>query len=449
MTVKTGISSSTPDRIIIDAGAVYLNYGLGNQRLLGATRGGNEFNLNRVTKNIEADGLKGAVKGMKRVTEVNPQITANLLELSVDNLIAAIAGANQSDRASINLEHIAGTTDDPPEFDLKQNDVIENSEKIYVKQPAHATVKTLTLQTRSKKYASRFVGANKVNNKGFDTEIGDWAQDAYYVAPVIDVGGYPGNCLKFTGKDTSTGKETFLSLPGANGAVLTNLVANEYYRLQIAVKMDVWAGGTLTVRCAGAVAGATGEIAITLTTDWVVYVIAFKATGPDATITLTAGTAPVATDIMYIDSLELEKVDYPTTDEKALGQVGYVMKWDGGDKSPAGGTAKASVILMDTILTTDDIVVSYTYELAEPGDHTVITGGEIGDTDYIDNVAIVGNVSGKTKPVICMVKNALADAGFSLATAPRDEAVPAIVFTGHYDPSDLNTEPWEVRWPNA
>lgn len=445
MKVRTGISGETPDRIIIDAGAVYLNYGLGNQRLLGATRGGNEFNLNRVTKNIEADGLKGAVKGMKRVTEVNPQITANLLELSVENLIAAIAGAEQSDRASINLEHIGADDSDPAEFDLTQNDVIENSERVYLKQPNHATVKTLVLQKRSKKYSSRFVGANRVNNKGFDTEIGDWVQDAEYDAPVIATGGYPGNCLKFTGIGASTQK-TFLSLPGTNGGVLTNLVINEYYRLQIAVKKGTaWVGGTITVACGdGAKAG------IALTEDWVVYTIVFKATAEtDPTITLTVlTTAPVATDIMYIDSLELEKVDYPSDDEIALGQVGYVMKWDGGSKVSNG--AKASVIFMKVLHATDDeIVLSYTYELTTPGDHTVITGGEIGDTDYIENVAIVGNVSGKAKPVICMVKNALADAGFSLATAPRDEAVPAIVFTGHYDPSDLDAEPWEIRWPNA
>jgi len=443
MTVKTGISSDTPDRIIIDAGAVYLNYGLGNQRLLGATRGGNEFNLNRVTKNIEADGLKGAVKGMKRVTEVNPQITANLLELSVDNLIAAIAGAEQSDRASIDVEHISGAV--KAEFDLAQNDVIENSERIYVKKTGDGA---LVLQNRSKKYSSRFVGANRVNNKGFDTGIGDWAQDAYYDAPVIDVGGYPGNCLKFTGKDTSTGKETFLSLPGSNGAVLTNLVIDEYYRLQIVMKKGTtWGGGIVTVACGGKTAGESIEI--TPTTDWVAYVIAFKATGTDATITLTAATPPVTADTIYLDSLELERVDYPTADEITAGQVGYVMKLDGGDKSAAGGDAKASIVFMANLAADQDIIVNYTYELAEPGDHTVITGGEIGDTDYIDNVAIVGNVSGKSKPVICMVKNALADTGFSLSTAPRDEAVPAIVFTGHYDPSDLDTEPWEVRWPNA
>lgn len=446
MTIKTGITSSTPDRIIIDAGAVYLNYGLAGERLLGATRGGNEFNLNRVTKNIEADGLKGAVKGMKRVTEVNPQITANLLELSVENLIAAIAGAEQSDRASIDLEHIKPDDTDPAEFDLAQNNVIENSERVYLKQPNHATVKTLVLQKRSKKYASRFVGANRINNKGFDTEIGDWVEDAYYDPPVIATEGYPGTCLKFTGKAGSTTQKTFLSLPGTNGGVLTNLVLNEYYRLQIAVKRGTaWEGGTITVAC-----GDGSKAGIALTTDWVVYTIVFKATAAtDPTITLTVlTTAPVATDIMYIDSLELEKVDYPTTAEIALGQVGYVMKWDGGSKVANG--AKASVIFMKALHATDDeIVLNYTYELTTPGDHTVITGGEIGDSDYINNVAIVGNVSGKNKPVICMVKNALADAGFSLATAPRDEAVPAIVFTGHYEGDDLDKEPWEVRWPNA
>lgn len=446
MTVKTGISSETPDRIIIDAGAVYLNYGQANERLLGATRGGNEFNLNRVTKNIEADGLKGAVKGMKRVTEVNPQITANLLELSVENLIAAIAGAEQSDRASIDLEHIQADDSDPAEFDLAQNDVIENSERVYLKQPNHATVKTLVLQKRSKKYASRFVGANRVNNKGFDTGIGDWEQDAEYEDPVIATEGYPENCLKFTGIAGSTQK-TFLSLPGTNGGVLTNLVLNEYYRLQIAVKRGgAWAGGTITVAC-----GDGSKAGITLTTDWVVYTIVFKATAAtDPTIALTVlTTAPVETDIMYIDSLELEKVDYPTTDEIALGQVGYVMKWKGGDKVADG--AKASVIFMKVLHATDDeIVLSYTYELAAAGDHTTIkVEREIALSDYITNVAIVGNVSGKTYPVICIVKNALADAGFSIATAPRDEAVPSIVFTGHYDPSKLDEEPWEIRWPNA
>ncbi|MBA7587774.1 hypothetical protein ES708_29815 [subsurface metagenome] len=304
----------------------------------------------------------------------------------------------------------------------------------------------MVLQKRSKKYASRFVGANAANNKGFDSTIGNWVQDAHYNDPIIVTGGYPGKCLKFTGKDAST-QQTFLTLSGVNGAVLTNLVPGQYYRLQIAVKMDVWAGGTggtVTVACDD------GSIVITPTTSWVVYVITFLAAAISATITLTAGgTGPVTSDILYIDSLELERLDYPNSDERDAGQVGYTMKLDGGDKGPADAAAKGSIVFMSALTTNDEVNVGYTYELAALGDHTTITGGEIADADYIGNVAIVGNVSGKGNPVICMVKNALADAGFSLATAPRDEAVPAIVFTGHYDPSDLDDEPWEIRWPNA
>jgi len=429
MTVKTGISSSTPDRIVIDAGAVYLNYGLANQRLLGATRGGNEFNLNRVTKNIEADGLKGAVKGMKRVTEVNPQITANLLELSVDNLIAAIAGASQEDLGYITSEWVAKGDGAKVEFPLNQNDVVPNSERVYL---SDADGK-LTLKTRSKKYASRFVGVKAADNKEFEASVGDWTENGAEEL-VHAAGGFKGNCMKYLA-GTEGDKVTF-TLAGGNGAVLTNLVIGQHYRFQLAVKVGTWAsGGDITPVIAGVGTPVLSDI--TPTTDWTVYVFEFIADTADATITLTTGGTPGSGDVIYFDFFELERVDND-----------YVMKWDGGDKVTDG--AKASVIFSEGSAPTTDnqIIISYTYAKSSP-DHTTITGGEIGDTDYIDNVAIVGNVSGKNKPVICMVKNALADTGFSLATAPRDEAVPAIVFTGHYDPDDLDTEPWEMRWPNA
>lgn len=440
MTVKTGISADTPDRIIIDAGAVYLNYGLGSQRLLGATRGGNEFNLNRTSKNIEIDGLKGAVKGLKRIIEVNPQITANLLELSVDNLIAAIGGAKQSDLGYIDLEHISGGVQ--AEFDLNQNKVVENSEKVYVKDDSGLGV--LVEQIRSKKYASRFVGDNAEDNKGFDAGYGDWINAAGKGTLELATGGLSGNCLKFTGEASVT--TTFLTLPGGDGGQLTNLVVDEYYRLQIVVKgkpEDDWIGGAITVKCAGGASSITvADPAGNGGTDWTVYEIVFKATGTDATITLVANSEPT-TGSVYIDSLELRKVDYQESgDIAATGQFGYIIKREGGTGK------KASIIFMNDLAAEDEIVINYTYAKSSP-DHTTITGGEIEDSDYIDNVAIVGNVSGKSKPVICMVKNALADAGFSLATAPRDEAVPSIVFTGHYDPDDLDTEPWEIRWPNA
>lgn len=453
MTIRSGMTSSTPDRIFIDAGAVYINYGLADQHLLGATRGGNEFNLNRVIKNIEADGLKGAVRGMKRVTEVNPQITANLLELTVANLVAAIAGATQTDQISINVEHVGiGAGAAAKEFSLEHGfnvdvagspeeaNIVENSEKIYVED---ATDGKMILQKRSKKYASRFVGANRVNNKGFDTALGDWKVGTGDNTKELETEGQSGNCLKYKG---AAGSELeFLKLLGTDGTVISNLVNGEHYRFQFAItkKTDgVWTAGDITVKCNEGTVVVTDTGTATFE-KWVMYVIEFTAVGDSANIKFSVASGnggPAAADICYIDSLELEKVDYPSADEIIAGQIGYVMNWVEGKVYFAIGPTASF-----------DIIASYTYvpKTASTAVDTTITGGEIADTDYMDNVAIVGNISGKTNPIICIVRNALADAGFSISTAPRDEAVPVIVFTGHYDAGDMDKEPWEIRYPKT
>lgn len=416
MGIRSGVSADTPDRIVIDAGAVYINYGLTDERLLGATRGGNEFNLNRVVKNIEVDGPKGGVKGMKRVTEVNPQITANLIELSVENLIAAIAGGNQSDTGYIGSEY-AGVGDGAVVlFELNQDDLVKDTERVYLSNASGV----MTLKTRSVEYSSRFIGDNAEDNKGFVTGVGDWDKGHNDDTIELAASGQSGLCLKYTGSISSV--VGFLTLTGST--ILTNLVVGEHYRLQIAMKKGaVWGGGNVTIACDA------GSKAITTTTGWVMTVIEFIAVATDAEITLTAANAPVAADSFYIDSLELEKVNGDYVMNIAEGEVIF----------PEGDVPTAD----------EKIVVSYNYALAAAGTHTSITGGEIADADYITNVAIVGNVSGKTHPVICIIDNVLADAGFSLALAPRDEAVPTIVFTGHYATGDLDTEPWEVRWPNS
>jgi len=417
MTVRSGITKDTPDRIMIDAGAVYLNYGLANERLLGATRGGNEFNLNRTVKNIEIDGLKGAVKGLKRIVEVNPQITCNLLELTVANLVAAIAGADQSDQADIKNEYVGVGDDSEVRFALEQDDIVSGTEKIYLTDANGVA----TLKTASNSYNSRFVGDNAVDNKGFAEGTGDWAKGHTDDAIAIATGGQSGNCLEYTGSASS--EVGFLTLDADNGAVLTDLVVGQHYMLQIAVKKTgTWGGGAVTVACDA------GSEALTLTESWVVYVIEFIATGTSASITLTAASAPTAPDGMYIDSLELKRVDGD-----------YFLDTIGGN----------IIFPEDDVPTTDEkILASYTYKATDTN-QTTITGGEIATSDYIDNVAIVGNVSNKDYPIVCMVKNALADAGFSLSTAPRDEAVPSIVFTGHFSGTDLDTEPWEIRYPNS
>jgi len=97
MTVKKhGVSADTPDRILIDAGAVYTGWTDVDTpgTLLGATKGGNVFEVNRTIRKIEPDGAKGPVKGFRRIEEVVATLTVNLIEITEANLLKALAGSS-------------------------------------------------------------------------------------------------------------------------------------------------------------------------------------------------------------------------------------------------------------------------------------------------------------------------------------------------------------------
>lgn len=91
---RHGITKETVESIFVDAGAVYLNFGEENERLLGATRDGNSFNIEQEVRHIEVDGAKGPIKGLTRIVNVTATLTANLIELTAENLQAALAGSN-------------------------------------------------------------------------------------------------------------------------------------------------------------------------------------------------------------------------------------------------------------------------------------------------------------------------------------------------------------------
>lgn len=88
----TGITGSSGERFVIGAGAVYLNYGEPDERLLGATRGGNVFEPGITIRTIEVDGAPGPAKGLKRFEFAEPRIRANMMEFSLDNMLSAIPG---------------------------------------------------------------------------------------------------------------------------------------------------------------------------------------------------------------------------------------------------------------------------------------------------------------------------------------------------------------------
>lgn len=92
-----GITAETVKNLIVDAGAVYLNYGEADERCLGATQGGNTFTVEREVKQIEMDGARGPVKGARRVIEEKAILTVNLLQHSAENWKLIFGGADISD----------------------------------------------------------------------------------------------------------------------------------------------------------------------------------------------------------------------------------------------------------------------------------------------------------------------------------------------------------------
>jgi len=98
MTLKTNAyTSKTPERYLLDAGAIYTNVTVEEDvitggELLGATNGGNEFVIEQEKRQIEIDGVRGRSKGGTVIQSENADLTVNLKELTAKNIALAIAG---------------------------------------------------------------------------------------------------------------------------------------------------------------------------------------------------------------------------------------------------------------------------------------------------------------------------------------------------------------------
>jgi len=97
MARKTGLNTKSLERIILDAGVVFLNYGstdpLKPQIKLGATRGGSSFSVSGERRDMPFDGLTGIVRGGARFMGVTAELTVNLVEISKEILAIAVPGA--------------------------------------------------------------------------------------------------------------------------------------------------------------------------------------------------------------------------------------------------------------------------------------------------------------------------------------------------------------------
>jgi hypothetical protein len=90
----TGLTETSTQNFVVDAGAVYLNLGETGERLLGATQGGSTFSIEQDVKVIDIDGTRGNTKGARRIITSNAGLKVSMLEMTTANLLLAITGAS-------------------------------------------------------------------------------------------------------------------------------------------------------------------------------------------------------------------------------------------------------------------------------------------------------------------------------------------------------------------
>lgn len=81
---------------ILDAGAVYINYGEKNQMILGATEGGNLFGIDEDIRHMTFDTVGGELIGSHRIIGCIPKIIANFIEINYRLLNIVFPGSNIS-----------------------------------------------------------------------------------------------------------------------------------------------------------------------------------------------------------------------------------------------------------------------------------------------------------------------------------------------------------------
>lgn len=67
------------DKVLVDEGIVFINYGETDEAQLGVVRGGSEFTATPTWREIEADGKRGKTKGLKVLEELNAMMKLSLI----------------------------------------------------------------------------------------------------------------------------------------------------------------------------------------------------------------------------------------------------------------------------------------------------------------------------------------------------------------------------------
>ena len=99
MTVYSGFTATTAEKLLLDAGAFFKDFIVGTDtyatavtasKLLGATQGGGTFSAVPSIRDIPIDGVKGRAKGLQSIDEWVVTLTVNVKEVSEEILTLAL-----------------------------------------------------------------------------------------------------------------------------------------------------------------------------------------------------------------------------------------------------------------------------------------------------------------------------------------------------------------------
>lgn len=98
----SGYTENTAKNLLLDAGAFFIDFDIETDtfdtavaegKLLGATRGGGSFSAVPEIRAIEVDGVHGKAKGLQVIDQWEIKMNANVLEVTLDGLAAALTSA--------------------------------------------------------------------------------------------------------------------------------------------------------------------------------------------------------------------------------------------------------------------------------------------------------------------------------------------------------------------
>ena len=115
MKVFSGYTKTTPQSLLLDAGAFFKNFDVEKDdfdsavkagKLLGATKDGGEVSAVPTVRQVEVDGIKGKAKGLEMIDTWDVYLKANVLEIKRETLAAALCASELNEEKNADYDII-------------------------------------------------------------------------------------------------------------------------------------------------------------------------------------------------------------------------------------------------------------------------------------------------------------------------------------------------------